>query len=65
MGLLVYEKIIHLHPRSSRKQLEGLKLEDCMGNMESRDENLSLVFHVAYMENGLEGFSANPVDNDQ
>lgn len=65
MGLLVYEKIVHLHPGSSRKQLEDLRLEDWMGNMESRDENLSLVFHVAYMENGLERFSANPVDNGQ
>lgn len=36
-----------------------------MGNTESRDENLSLVFHVASIENGLEGFSANPVDDGQ
>lgn len=65
MGLLVYEKVVHLHPKSSRKQLKGLKLEDWMGNTESRDENLSLVFHVASMENGLKGFSANPVADGQ
>lgn len=33
--------------------------------MARQDEKLKLVFHMAYLENGLEGLRVNPADGGQ
>lgn len=64
-GLTGHRRVTHLYPGSSRKPLEDLKLEGRVGNVGSRDEKLRLVFHMAYMGNGLEELRVNPAKSGQ
>lgn len=62
-GLRLWEG--HLSTKSSRKPLEDLKQEGRMGNVGRWDEKLTLVFHMAYMENRWKGLRVNPAGSGQ